>query len=153
MTQPVEPQPAEIRAWARSRGLVVPMRGRVPESIVRLYQEAHAQANEPAPAPTPPKVPAFREPEPTVVLYYPEGVTGSRTSGTSADVTVRYDTGSEPEHNTAITTVREMEETSVSTPQVRLRVGKSRLPSNLRVRSSKMTKSGPSASEPKETGK
>ena len=41
-TAPVAPRPsaAELRAWARAQGLVVPDRGRVPSSVLRAWDEA-----------------------------------------------------------------------------------------------------------------
>lgn len=36
----VDPDPAAVRAWARSQGLEVPKRGRVPNDLVVKFQEA-----------------------------------------------------------------------------------------------------------------
>ena len=33
--------PAKIRAWASSNGVDVPRRGRIPQDVVRLFNEAH----------------------------------------------------------------------------------------------------------------
>lgn len=35
------PAPAAIRAWAKSQGIVVSGRGRVPADVVKRYQDAH----------------------------------------------------------------------------------------------------------------
>jgi hypothetical protein len=36
------PAPAEIRSWAQEHGFEVPARGRIPETVVQSYSDAHA---------------------------------------------------------------------------------------------------------------
>jgi hypothetical protein len=39
---PAPPTPAQLRAWAGKQGLQVSAKGRVPESVVQAYADAHA---------------------------------------------------------------------------------------------------------------
>lgn len=45
-----EPTNADIRAWARARGLAVADRGRLPAHVVAAYADAHAPADQPGDA-------------------------------------------------------------------------------------------------------